>query len=190
MATDSWDPQKYGQFESQRSQPFYELLALIEARDPDLVVDLGCGTGSLTRKLHETLRARQTVGVDSSPAMLARANEFQGEGLEFTLGDISDLTRVRAALPSTSPPSGSRPDDAPHVDVVFSNAALQWIPDHPRVIARWSELLGESGELAIQVPSNFDHPSHQIIAELADEEPFHSAGEGPLPRDPVQSVLK
>lgn len=189
MATDPWDPQKYEQFESQRSRPFYELLALIDARDPELVLDLGCGTGSLTRELHETLRAHHTVGVDSSPAMLAKATEFQADDLAFALGDISDLTQLRTALPAPSSPSGSG-SGARQVDLVFSNAALQWIPDHPRVIGRWSDLLGERGELAIQVPSNFDHPSHQIIADLADEEPFCSAGDGPILSDPVKSVLK
>jgi trans-aconitate 2-methyltransferase len=147
-ATDSWDPTQYRRFEAERDQPFHELLALVAATPGGAVVDLGCGDGRLTVLAHRSLAAASTVGIDSSPAMLAAAPS--GDGLSFELGDIGAW-----AAPAS-------------YDVALSNAALHWVPDHPAVLGRWRAALRPGGQLAVQVPANADHPAHAVVAEVAD----------------------
>jgi trans-aconitate 2-methyltransferase len=120
----------------------------------------------LTRALHERLGAAETIGIDSSAAMLAKAKAFAGHGLRFEAGDLAAFAPGRA------------------FDVVFSNAALQWVPDHPRLIERLAAAVAPAGQLAFQVPANFDHPSHTAAEETAREEPFADAlGRAPHPRN-------
>jgi trans-aconitate 2-methyltransferase len=135
------------------------------------VLDLGSGTGRLTAELHAALGARRTIGIELSPAMLSAAESYAADGLTFETGDIS-------AYEPVSP-----------VDLVFSNAALQWVPDHRDVLSRWTAMLRPAGELAVQVPANADHPSHLIAAAVAREAPFVDAFDGAPPEDPVRSVL-
>jgi trans-aconitate 2-methyltransferase len=116
--------------------------------------------GALTRELHRALRATQTTGVDSSDSMLARTAEIDEPGLSFVRGDISAW------------------DPEWPCDVVFSNAALQWVDHHPQLFTRLRGFLAPGGVLAVQVPSNYDHASHVIAAEVALEEPFASATGG------------
>jgi trans-aconitate 2-methyltransferase len=166
-ARDMWDPQRYERFQAERERPFGDLLRLIERRSAGLVVDLGCGTGALTARLHAELGARETIGVDSSAAMLERAQAMRVSGLRF----------VQADLEHWSPPEP--------VDVLFSNAALQWVDDHPRLFATLARMLAPGGELAVQMPANYDHPSHTVAAEVALEEPFASATGGYARVSPV-----
>jgi trans-aconitate 2-methyltransferase len=154
---DTWNPTQYERFRSEREQPFHDLVALITRRPAGRVVDLGCGTGLLTAELHRELEATSTIGVDSSDSMLERARSLDVPGLTFVHGDIDEWE-----------------PDAP-VDVVFSNAALQWLPDHPQLFERITTMLVPGGELAVQVPANFDHVSHTLAADIAREEPFATA---------------
>lgn len=163
----TWDPEQYDRFRAERSRPFYDLLALVRPRPELRVVDLGCGTGELTRDLHRRLEARETLGVDSSETMLARSGEFAGEGLRFERGDIARFA-ARGEY-----------------DLVFSNAALQWVADHESLLARLTDALAPGGQLAVQVPANYDYPTHTTAAELAGEEPFASALDGYALRRPV-----
>jgi trans-aconitate 2-methyltransferase len=150
----AWNPEQYGRFREERAQPFHDLVALVRARPEMRIVDLGCGPGELTRLLHERLAARETLGIDSSEAMLAKAAAHDGAGVRFERGDIADFAAREA------------------YDLVFTNAAIHWVPDHPRLLRRLREALAPGGQLAVQVPANFDHPSHRVAAELAAEEPF------------------
>jgi trans-aconitate 2-methyltransferase len=145
-----WNPEQYERFKSERRQPFDDLLALVERRPDMRVVDLGCGTGQLTRELHETLGARDTVGIDSSWAMLEKSAGHPGESVRFVQADIETF------------------EDEPF-DLIFSNAALQWVPDHESLFARLTGLLTSGGQLAVQMPANDDHASHRVAAELAGE---------------------
>jgi trans-aconitate 2-methyltransferase len=149
-----WDPALYERFAAEREQPFHDLADLVEARPGMRVLDLGCGTGRLTRGLHKRLGAVRTLGVDSSGSMLAESAAFAGDGVSFQLGDLSELHE-----PSTW-------------DLVFSNAALQWVEDHPSALERLARLLAPGGQLAIQVPANDVHPSHMVARELAASEPW------------------
>jgi trans-aconitate 2-methyltransferase len=148
-ATDSWDPTQYRRFETERDQPFHDLLGLVELVPDGRVVDLGCGDGRLTALAHRSLGAESTVGIDSSQAMLADAPA--GDGLSFELDDIGVW----------SAPA--------FYDVVLSNAALHWVPDNRAVLCRWRDALRPGGQLAVQVPANSDHPSHSVVAEVAGD---------------------
>ncbi len=154
---DGWDPQQYERFRTERSQPFHDLTQLVQAHAGMRVIDLGCGNGELTRALHRLLRARETLGIDNSPAMLANADATSTAGLRFELGNLAEMPL------------------APVYDLVFSNAALQWLGDHPALFARLSAALVPGGQLAVQVPANYDHLSHLVAAELASEAPYAAA---------------
>lgn len=169
--SDAWDPAQYERFAAERSQPFHDLAGLVHGTGHARVADLGCGTGALTADLHRRLQAAETVGVDSSAAMLASAAPHAGGGLRFEEGDIGTWS------------------SAGDHDVVFSNAALQWVPDHPAVLRRWTVALRPGGQLAVQVPANVDHPSHTVSAQLAAEPPFVDDFDGAPPADPVRGVL-
>jgi trans-aconitate 2-methyltransferase len=170
-ANDSrWDPDQYERFRAERARPFWDLMALVQPSPGGRVVDLGCGTGELTKELHARLGAAETVGIDSSPSMLERASEFAGAGLRFEEGDIATW------------------EPAPY-DVVFSNAALHWLPDHRRLLARLTRAMPSGSQLAVQVPANGDHPSHTVGMATAGEAPFADALAADPPPDPAQRVL-
>lgn len=157
MSTGGWDPELYRRFAQERSRPFFDLLALVAPIPGGRAVDLGCGTGERTRDLHERVKAAETVGVDSSESMLERARPLAGGGLRFERGDLAAFV-VDGAY-----------------DLVFSNAALHWVPEHARVLERLTKALRPGGQLAFQVPDNFDHASHRSADEAAASEPFRSA---------------
>lgn len=157
MTSDTWNPDQYARFRQERSQPFFDLLDLVRPEPAMRAIDLGCGTGELTQVLHERLHPAETIGLDNSDAMLARSAAFAGPGLRFEKGDIATFAPDRS------------------FDLIFSNAALQWVPDHPAVFVRLLPALKAGGQLASQMPANHDHPSHVTAREVAAEEPFRSA---------------
>jgi trans-aconitate 2-methyltransferase len=167
-AMDTWDPERYGRFAAERAAPLFDLLALVRPVPGGRVVDLGCGSGELTAQLHRLLAAGETLGLDSSPAMLERATPLAAGGLRFELGDIAGFG------------DGGW-------DVVFSNAALHWLPDHEALFGRLVAALAGGGQLAVQMPANHDHPTHLVAAEVAGEEPFGSALGGYRRISPVQT---
>jgi trans-aconitate 2-methyltransferase len=126
----------------------------VGAEDPRYVADLGCGPGNLTAALADRWPAAEVAGVDNSPEMIAAAGEHARgrDRLSFTLGDIRDW----------------RPDRP--LDVLVSNAALQWVPGHLDVVRRWPGLLAPGGWLAFQLPGNFDQPAHTILLDLVRSE--------------------
>jgi trans-aconitate 2-methyltransferase len=169
LSNADWDPVQYERFKEQRAQPFWDLVALvrIDGEGFGRGVDLGCGTGELTALVAERLRCAEMVGVDNSPSMLAAARSHTSTTVRFEHGDIGGWTA---------------PGDH---DLVLSNAALHWVPDHPAVLARWVAGLAPGGQLAVQVPANPDHPSHLSSVAVAYTEPFLSAMGGEPPPDPV-----
>lgn len=155
--TSPWNPAQYERFSNERTQPFLDLLAMVTPVPGGRVVDLGCGTGELTRLLHEHTGASETVGVDSAETMLAKSPRFAGGGLRFERAGIEEYR------PETS------------FDVVFSNAAYQWVPDHAVLIPALTALVAPGGQFAFQVPANDDHASHVVAREVAAEEPYRAA---------------
>jgi len=168
MATreDTWQPDTYAKFAAERRQPFFDLLDLVVPLPGGRAVDLGCGTGELTRELHRRTEAAETLGLDSSDAMLAKAAPFSGGGLRFERGDIADFA------------------PAEPYDLVFSNAAYHWLPDHPGLLAKLTRAVRPGGQLAFQVPDNFGHASHRAAEAASSEELFRGAlGGGAHPRN-------
>jgi trans-aconitate 2-methyltransferase len=152
-----WSPATYLQFADERSRPFFDLTTRVLPEAPRTVVDLGCGPGQLTATLAVRWPSAHIQGIDSSAEMIAHARELAGERLSFS---IEDLTRWQ-------------PDQA--VDVIVSNAALQWVPDHRALFARWVKSLAPGGWLAFQVPGNFNEPSHRLLHDLTADSRFAEA---------------
>jgi trans-aconitate 2-methyltransferase len=154
-----WDLGQYRRFADERSRPFADLLARVRARDPRLVLDLGCGPGDLTAALARRWPAAEVRGVDNSAEMIAEAQKLASADRAPAAAGAGRLSFTFADVRQWQP-------DQP-ADVIISNAVLQWIPGHLDVLARWAGFLAPGGWLAIQVPANFDQPSHAILRELA-----------------------
>lgn len=163
---DVWNPGQYERFRDERSRPFFDLLSMVQPAPGMRAVDLGCGSGELTRAMHERLGARETIGLDSSPAMLAKSSAFATDTLRFQQGTVEDFRGET-------------------FDLVYSNAALQWVDDHLVLFARLREMITDGGQLAVQMPANHHHLSHTVAHELAREAPFAEALGGHVRRSPV-----
>jgi trans-aconitate 2-methyltransferase len=139
------------QFGDYRDRPFFDLTGRIKAETPHQVVDLGCGPGNLTATLARRWPEARVLGLDSSGEMLAKAAGHAESlpGLSFGLADIAGWT----------PPA--------ETDVVVTNAALQWVPGHQEMLAGWLGALKPGAWFAMQVPGNFNAPSHTLMRELA-----------------------
>ena len=160
----TWDPDRYLTYADERGRPFVELVQRVGAQDPHTVVDLGCGPGNLTNLLAERWPAAAITGLDSSAEMIAAARAT-GSRVGYDVADLRDW--LAGAEGPTSP-----------VDVLVSNATLQWVPDHLELLPALVSRVSPGGWLAFQVPGNFDEPSHTIRAELAGEAKYaaHTRG--------------
>jgi len=147
-----WNPDLYHKFQSERAAPFYDLLALVDVRPNLKAIDLGCGPGELTRQLADKLPNSDVTGLDSSKEMLDKTDSFTRPGLTFEQGDQSTLTG--------------------EWDLIFSNAALHWSENHTELFPHLFSCLKPGGQLAVQMPSNHNHISHQIYRDTASEEMF------------------
>ena len=147
----AWNPDQYNKSKAQRSQPFIDLMALVEGEGFAHAIDLGCGTGELTQKMHVEKKCKDTLGIDSSPEMLNESKKFVSAGLHFETADIDHFV------------------PAQQYDLVYSNAALQWLPNHENLMPRIFDWVKPGGQLAIQMPYNYEHPSHRIAAKIASE---------------------
>jgi trans-aconitate 2-methyltransferase len=145
----SWDPAQYLKFGNQRLRPALDLLAQIPLDAPAAAVDLGCGPGNVTRFIAQRWPGARVTGVDNSADMLAQA---------------------RVALPQADwveSGIGAWAPDHP-VDLIYSNAALHWLPDHRRLLERLLGFLNPGGVLAVQMPRNWAAPSHTSIDAALD----------------------
>jgi trans-aconitate 2-methyltransferase len=156
----TWDPARYLQFADDRARPFVDLVARVPTQ-PRSIVDLGCGPGHLSAVLRERWSDATIVGVDSSPEMIERATAGNADpAATYELADVA----------TWAPP-------AP-VDLVISNALFQWVPEQLTVIERLTAHVAPGGAFALQVPRNYDAPSHTLLRELAAQPPYaaHTAG--------------
>lgn len=169
----SWDPTVYARFAAERARPFTDLLARIapgeaqtERAGVRTVVDLGCGQGDQTASLARRWPDAEVVGIDSSQAMLERAEQHvTGEltgRLRFELADVNDWVPAQP------------------VDVIVSNALLQWMPGHLDLLPRFMEHLAPGGWFAMQVPGNFGATSHQAMRDLTQDPRFYDRLHGVL----------
>lgn len=168
-----WKPEQYNRYKDVRYKPFYDLLALLELRERIKGIDLGCGTGEQTAILQKTLPNSNLLGIDSSPQMLAKSSRYQTRGLRFELANIQDAIARRDRY-----------------DLVFSNAALQWIDSHELLLPKVIDLLAPGGQLAIQMPVQNENLLNKILLSLVAEEPFRSFLDGFKKETPVLSIDK
>jgi trans-aconitate 2-methyltransferase len=148
----TWSPAQYLKFAAPRLRPALDLFARVELDAPALVYDLGCGSGQLTQLMAERWPAARVVGVDSSAQMLARAAAETPSGrIEWQQADLAGW--ALAARGHLAP------------QLIYSNAALHWLPDHVTLLPRLVEALAPGGVLAVQMPRNFEAPSHTAIAD-------------------------
>jgi trans-aconitate 2-methyltransferase len=145
----AWDPKIYLDFEDERTRPAVELLARVPLKNPERVIDLGCGPGNSTALLARRWPKAKLEGLDSSEPMLDQARR-SGIAAQWISGDIPDWAPVK------------------RYDVIFSNATIQWISDQENLLPRLVSHLAKDGVLAFQVPGNFDAPSHALMREVAE----------------------
>ncbi len=148
----SWDAEHYLRFADERTRPARDLLAQIAIVAPQRVVDLGCGPGNSTALLRERWPDAALEGLDSSQDMLAAARRDY-PGIAFVAGDIAAWSPVEP------------------YDVVFSNAALQWVGSHAELLPRLIAAVKPGGVLAVQMPRNHDFATHALMRRIAAEGP-------------------
>lgn len=155
----TWNPRQYLRHAGHRSRPFHDLLARIPQLPahgrPARIVDLGCGPGNITRRLADRWPDAHITGLDNSREMLDAARAYAGP---TPGGGRLDFARADAAHWVPEQP----------LDLIVSNAALQWVPNHPDSLETWVDSLLPGGTLAFQVPGNFTAPSHAILGDLCD----------------------
>lgn len=148
-AARDWDPARYAAFRDLRLRPALDLLAQVPELPAGNVVDLGCGDGAVGPALAARFPGRRLIGVDSSAAMLARVGE-RGRHHRLMRADIADW----------------QPQEPPAL--IFSNAALNWLPDHAALMPRLAGLLARGGVLAVQMPRQGEAPSHRLLREVSE----------------------
>lgn len=156
----AWDPARYLQFADDRSRPYVDLVARVEG-EPRTIVDLGCGPGHLTAVLRARWPAATIHGLDSSAEMIDRAiADNADEQVTYELADVATWTTDEPA------------------ELIISNALFQWVPDQLAVIRRLAQRVVPGGSFALQVPRNYDAPSHRLLREISSLPPFgeHTTG--------------
>ncbi|MRT11836.1 trans-aconitate 2-methyltransferase [Enterobacteriaceae bacterium RIT711] len=145
-----WNPALYLQFAAERTRPAAELASRIQHPEAKHIADLGCGPGNSTALLHQAFPNATVTGIDSSPAMLEKA---------------------RAALPTCQFEQADVTSWTPAVkqDVIYANASLQWVGNHPELFPHLAAQLAENGVLAVQMPDNWQEPTHTLMRQVAAE---------------------
>lgn len=149
-----WDPAVYALYAEERERPALDLIARIPLGAPGRIVDLGCGPGNVTARLARRWPEAAITGIDNAPPMLAEARRCPERQVTWIEADITTWV----------------PDGAP--DLIFSNAALQWLPDHAALFSRLFGLLAPGGVFAVQMPANNDAPSHRLMADCVRAGPW------------------
>jgi len=165
-ATD-WDPELYNRFRRYRAEPVEAILKRLELSDRERIVDLGCGPGENTIELARRSAGGSALGIDSSPAMIDRANQLR-DRLDPALA-----ARLRFAL-GQLPASIARDD----YTLIFSNATIHWLSDHRGIFRRCFEALAPGGKLVVQMPANDEETAKLAMRQLASEEPWRARLEG------------
>lgn len=169
----SWDPYQYSKFEQARLQPAIDLINRIPEGKYNAVADLGCGWGNVTNLLCDIFPDAKIDAIDSSPNMIERAKrEAHNENINYMISDINTWT-----------------SDG-HYDLIFSNAALHWLKDHEILFPRLFSNLSQNGVFTIQMPNNFQEPTHTTIVEVVKSKDWSVDLEPYLPRQPVLPIKK
>jgi len=159
MTHTDWNPHTYLAFHNERTQPSIDLVSKININHPRRIVDIGCGPGNSTLILAQRWPDAAIIGIDSSPAMIEMAHSDYPEG-DWRLLDAGK-------------------DDLPgECDIVYSNATIQWIPDHPLLLSKFRRMLNDRGTLAVQVPQFFNMPLGVLIENISHDDRFAAATAG------------
>lgn len=156
-----WNAEQYLKFAGERNQPSLDLIARIAVLRPERIMDLGCGPGNSTALLRRRWPDADITGLDNSEEMIAAATESQPEGQWI----LADATAWAAEIA---------------FDIVFSNAALQWMPDHERLLPRLFSQVARGGAMAVQIPAHFNSPLHREMLEVAKDPMWRHLMERPL----------
>lgn len=146
-----WNPDVYLTYADHRGRPFFDLTSRVAADKPRRVVDLGCGPGNLTATLPQRWPDAVIEAWDSSPEMVESARQ---RGIDAQVGDVRSW------------------EPKPDTDIIVSNAVLQWVPEHRELLVRWAGQLPAGSWIAVQMPGNFESPSHEAVRAVARREPF------------------
>ena len=152
-----WDSKQYLKFAAERTQPSIDLVHRLTTAAPARILDLGCGPGNSTAVLRKYFPAAELIGVDNSPAMIEQAKQDYPD-LSFRLFDAND----------------SFHNLGPQWDVIFSNACLQWVPDHQTLLVKLLDALTDDGELAVQIPLQKKTPFHALLRQIVTSEQWSS----------------
>ncbi|WP_163846626.1 methyltransferase domain-containing protein [Pseudooceanicola aestuarii] len=166
MTPNDWNPTAYARFRGLRLRPALDLLGQLPDLPEGAMVDLGCGAGVVGPVLRTRFGGRRLTGVDSSPAMLEQAAQA---------GCYDDLAEADIAQWQPAAPPA----------LIFSNAALHWLPDHEALLPRLAGLLAPGGVLAVQVPNQNRAPSHRLWADIRDKHAGAGTADIPGILDPV-----
>lgn len=159
MNKNDWNPDLYLKYDKERIQPSIDLTARIDYLQPRRIIDIGCGPGNSTQILYNKWPESEIIGADNSPAMIKKASEDypNQKWILFDAGvdNINDK-----------------------FDLVFSNATIQWIPNHDKLLQRFADMLNDSGVLAVQLPLFFDMPLGRAISEIGRQSKWKDATKG------------
>ena len=147
-----WNSEQYLKFKNQRTQPAIDLVKRIEINNPQKILDIGCGPGNSTNVLKNEFPKAHILGIDSSENMIKKARETYSD-IEFKVMDITDENQ-----------------DIENIDIIFSNACFQWIPNHKEFIPMIFSKLNKGGVLAVQIPMNFQEKLFMIINETVNDD--------------------
>ena len=164
-----WDPNLYLRFADQRARPAADLIGQIKLEQPTSIIDLGCGTGNSTEQLHRRWAEADITGLDSSASMLAQAKQ-----------NHRDWKWIQSTVENWKPEKT--------YDLVFSNAALHWVPDHAELFPRLLNAVARGGALAVQMPNNFHSPAHQAMKKVAADLRWGGRLDGAAERVHVEAV--
>lgn len=164
-----WNPDVYNKFKEDRYQPFYDLISHIKEKPSMTILDLGCGTGELTKILVQKFPGSTALGIDSSAEMLAQAPKH--DQLSFAQRSIQDQLTVEKSW-----------------DLIVANASLQWVDAHEQLFPRIISKLAEGGQLAIQMPCQKENALNQLLLELVMEEPYYQVLKESVRYSPLLSL--
>lgn len=168
-----WNPELYNQFKNIRYQPFFDLMAMISEEGLQEGIDIGCGTGEQTGILSGRFDKARFLGIDSSPDMLLKSEEFKSNNLEFKQATVEGFLAS---------------DNVKKWDLIFSNAALQWSDNHETLFPQLLSRLTENGQFAVQMPVQKENLLNKILFDLVQEQPFTDYLKGWKRDSPLLSI--
>lgn len=163
-----WNSEQYLKFKNQRTQPAIDLAQRIAINNPQKILDVGCGPGNSTKVLKSVFPKAHILGIDSSENMIKKAKETYSD-IEFRVMDITEENQ-----------------NIENIDIIFSNACLQWIPNHREFIPMIFNKLSKGGVLAVQIPMNFQEKLFTLMSETVNEDKWDFSSMPPEPNETLK----